>query len=94
MSDQLPWFVDMNPNGRIPVLVDHSHQDFPIFESAAILLYLEQHYDKKKRFSVDSIKNPKEYSSMLQWIFFSVRFYNGFDTACCQPMISTSSMLE
>ena len=67
--------MKMNPNGRIPVLVDHSHDDFAIFESAAILLYLEQHYDRKKRFSFDAQKHLKEYSSMLQWMFFSVRFY-------------------
>jgi len=65
----------MNPNGRIPVLVDHSREDFVIFESAAILLYLEQHYDKKKRLSLDPQKHPKEYSSMLQWVFFAVRYY-------------------
>ncbi|KAG6872795.1 hypothetical protein C0995_006524 [Termitomyces sp. Mi166 len=64
-------FLKMNPNGRIPVLVDHNADNFPIFESAAILLYLEQNYDKKKAFSFDAEKNPKEYSSMLQWIFFS-----------------------
>ncbi|KAG6890272.1 hypothetical protein C0992_002538 [Termitomyces sp. T32_za158] len=61
----------MNPNGRIPVLVDHNADNFPIFESAAILLYLEQHFDKKKAFSFDAEKNPKEYSSILQWIFFA-----------------------
>lgn len=63
----------MNPNGRIPVLVDHNQDNFAIFESAAILLYLEQHYDKKKRLSPDPQKSPKDYSSMLQWIFFAVR---------------------
>ena len=63
----------MNPNGRIPILVDHHNDDFIVFESAAILLYLEQNYDKK-HFSPDAQKYPKEYSSMLQWIFFAVRF--------------------
>ncbi|RDB22870.1 Disulfide-bond oxidoreductase YfcG [Hypsizygus marmoreus] len=66
-----PSFIAMNPNGRIPVLVDHSRDDFAIFESAAILLYLEQNYDTKKRFSFDAQKQPKDYSSMLQWIFFA-----------------------
>jgi glutathione S-transferase len=76
-SSQEPWFIEMNPTGRIPVLVDHTREDFVIFESAAILLYLEQQYDKaKRRFSPDIQKHPREYSLMLQWIFFAVRFYN------------------
>ncbi|KAG6820099.1 hypothetical protein H0H93_005411 [Arthromyces matolae] len=66
-----PAFIRMNPNGRIPVLVDHTEDDFAVFESAAILLYLEQNYDKKKAFSFDVEKNPKEYSSIIQWIFFA-----------------------
>ncbi|KAG5716545.1 hypothetical protein E4T56_gene16347 [Termitomyces sp. T112] len=66
-----PSFLKLNPNGRIPILVDHNADDFPVFESAAILLYLEQNYDKKKAFSFDAEKSPKEYSSILQWIFFA-----------------------
>jgi glutathione S-transferase len=62
----------MNPNGRIPVLVDHTRDDFAIFESAAIMLYLEQYYDKENILSFDPATNPKEYSSMIQWALFSV----------------------
>lgn len=63
----------MNPNGRIPVLIDHSRNNFTIFESAAILLYLEQHYDKQKKLSFDQNTDADEYNRMLQWIFFAVR---------------------
>jgi len=66
-----PWFIKLNPNGRIPVLVDHARGDFPVFETAAILLYLEQHYDKDLKFSFDPVKQPNDYSEMLQWIFFT-----------------------
>jgi glutathione S-transferase len=67
-----PWFIKLNPNGRITVLVDGSRNDFVVFESAAILLYLEQLYDKEFRFSFDPVKQPDDYSEMLQWIFFAV----------------------
>ncbi|KAH7910808.1 glutathione S-transferase [Hygrophoropsis aurantiaca] len=66
-----PWFIKLNPNGRIPVLVDRSRNDFAVFESAAILLYLEQHYDKERKFAFDPVKQPDEFSEMLQWIFFA-----------------------
>ena len=68
-----PWFIKMNPNGRIPVLVDSNRENFTVFETAAILLYLEQHYDTQLKFSFDPQTRPNEYSEMLQWIFLTVR---------------------
>jgi len=37
-----PWFYQLNPNGRIPVIIDHDHDDLVVFESGAILLYLAE----------------------------------------------------
>ncbi|KAF9462577.1 glutathione S-transferase [Collybia nuda] len=65
-----PWFLKMNPNGRIPVLIDRSRDNFAVFETAAILLYLAQHYDPEYKFWFNPSTNPNEYSEMLQWIFF------------------------
>ena len=67
-----PWFIKLNPNGRIPVLVDRARNDFVVFETAAILLYLQQHYDKDNKFSFDPKADPDSYSELLQWIFFAV----------------------
>jgi glutathione S-transferase len=62
----------LNPNGRIPTLVDRSRDNFAVFESAAIMLYLEEHYDKEHKFIFDHKTQPKEFSELLQWIFFVV----------------------
>ncbi|KAA1469762.1 glutathione S-transferase-like protein [Dentipellis sp. KUC8613] len=66
-----PWFIKLNPNGRIPTLTDRARGGFNVFESAAILLYLEQHYDPEKRFGFDPEEEANDYSEMLQWIFFT-----------------------
>lgn len=95
-----PWFIKLNPNGRIPVLVDglrdvasnhasflsdsltEAWQNFAVFETSAILLYLAQHYDKDAKFSFDPVKQPNDYSEMLQWVFFAVcRVTNPFESA-------------
>jgi len=64
-----PWYIKINPNGRIPAITDRSRDNFNVFESAAILLYLAQHYDKDHVFWFDP--SDPHYSEMLQWIFFA-----------------------
>jgi len=66
-----PWFIKLNPNGRIPVITDRSRVDFSVFESGAILLYLAQHYDKEHVFSFHPTEE-NHYNEMLQWMFFAV----------------------
>ncbi|KZP33507.1 hypothetical protein FIBSPDRAFT_924495 [Athelia psychrophila] len=66
-----PRFFKIHPNGQIPALVDRTRGDFAVFESAVILLCLEQHYDREREFTFDAHSQPDEYSEMLQWIFFA-----------------------
>lgn len=60
------WFLRINPNGRIPVIVDHDACDFPIFESGAILLWLAE---KTGRLLPAS---PKPRSIAIQWLMFQM----------------------
>ena len=60
------WYVALNPNGRIPTLVDRANDDFVVFESAAILWYLA---DKTSRFLPEG-ENAR--SEALQWLFFQM----------------------
>ncbi|KAJ3572461.1 hypothetical protein NP233_g3063 [Leucocoprinus birnbaumii] len=65
------WFIKINPNGRIPAIVDQSRNNFNVFETSAILLYLAQHYDPEHKFSFDPVADPDNYSEQLQWLFFA-----------------------
>ncbi|KAF5364186.1 hypothetical protein D9756_000690 [Leucocoprinus leucothites] len=65
------WFIKINPNGRIPAIVDQARNNFNVFETSAILLYLAQHYDPENKFSFDPTTDPDNYSEMVQWLFFA-----------------------
>ena len=36
------WFLKLNPNGRIPVIVDRDEDDLAVFETGAIMVYLAE----------------------------------------------------
>jgi glutathione S-transferase len=61
-------FLRINPNGRIPAIVDRDAGDFPVFESGAILLYLAE---KTGKFWPGK-KHPKRRSRVLQWLMFQM----------------------
>ena len=42
LEQKKPDFTRLNPNGRIPVIVDRAENDLPVFESGAIMIYLAE----------------------------------------------------
>ncbi|KAF7299056.1 Glutathione S-transferase C-terminal-like protein [Mycena indigotica] len=63
-----PWYIALNPNGRIPTIVDRANDDFVVFETGAILLYLQEKYDPDNKFG---FSGSKEKSEVLQWLFWA-----------------------
>jgi glutathione S-transferase/GST-like protein len=61
-----PWFLAINPNGRIPAIIDREADDFAVFESGAILIYLAE---KTGRLMPQDAKGR---SRVLQWLMFQM----------------------
>lgn len=61
-----PWFLKVNPNGRIPAIVDHDAADFTVFESGAILTYLAE---KTGQLMPNDAKGR---SLVMQWLMFQM----------------------
>ena len=60
------WFVAICPNGRIPAIVDHDNDDFAVFETGAIMVYLAE---KTGRLMPTDAKGR---SLVMQWLMFQM----------------------
>ena len=65
-EQKAPEFLKLNPNGRIPVIVDHDNEEFVLAESGAILLYLAER--SGKLWPTD----PKLRHQAMQWLMFQM----------------------
>jgi glutathione S-transferase len=61
-----PEFRALNPNGRIPVIVDRANDDFAVFESGAIMIYLAE---QAGRLLPTDVKGR---SRVIQWLMFQM----------------------
>ncbi len=65
-DQKTPEYLMINPNGRIPTIVDRDEGNFPIFESGAIMIYLAE---KAGRLLPADRKGR---SRVIQWVMFQM----------------------
>jgi GSH-dependent disulfide-bond oxidoreductase len=66
LDQKKPEYLAINPNGRIPAIVDRDNGDFAVFESGAILVYLAERTGRL--WPADA----KGRSVTLQWLMFQM----------------------
>jgi GSH-dependent disulfide-bond oxidoreductase len=81
-----PEFLALNPNNKIPVIVDRDSGQ-TVFESGAILFYLAQ---KSGRFLPSS---PKAHIETLEWLLFQVGHVGPTMAQLTHFRVSASEML-
>jgi len=64
------WFLNINPNGRIPALTDRftDGETIRVFESGSIMQYLVDRYDAEHKLSYP--KGSRESVEVGSWLFF------------------------
>ncbi|EEP82652.1 hypothetical protein UREG_07517 [Uncinocarpus reesii 1704] len=67
-----PWFLEINPNGRIPAITDtfSDGKTINVWESGSILQYLVEQYDKDHKISYP--KGSREAYEVNNWLHFQM----------------------
>lgn len=69
-EQRAPEFVTINPNARVPALIDHYNENTSIWESGAIILYLVSKHLKEHGECPLWSDNLIEQSQISSWLFF------------------------
>lgn len=71
-ATRTPEFLALNPNGHIPVVVDHRPEgDVVLWESMACALYIARHHGAADGVSLVPA-TPREEAEALRWSFWTV----------------------
>ena len=62
-----PHFLEISPNNRIPAIVDKDNNNFSLFESGAILMYLAEKSGK-----LINKSNMDEYYRTIEWLMWQM----------------------
>ena len=62
-----PHFLKISPNNRIPAIIDRDNNDYSLFESGAILIYLAEKSGKLLNFS-----DKDEYYRTIEWLMWQM----------------------
>ncbi len=65
-EQKTPAFLAINPNGRIPAIVDHEQDGFAVFESGACLVYLAEKTGQLMP------TDARGRSLVMQWLMFQM----------------------
>ncbi|KAL4727070.1 hypothetical protein ACLX1H_005970 [Fusarium chlamydosporum] len=65
---KVDWFVKINPNGRVPAIIDPNH-DITLWESGAIMEYLIDTYDAEGRLTST---NTLDKWQIKQYLYFQM----------------------
>ena len=62
-----PHFLEVSPNNRIPAIVDKENNNYSLFESGAILMYLSEKSGK-----LINKSNSDEYYRTIEWLMWQM----------------------
>lgn len=69
-EQRAPEFVTINPNARVPALIDHYNDNTSIWESGAIIFYLVSKFSRENGDCSLWSNNLIEQSQISSWVFF------------------------